>query len=67
LATNNSTNTPELTANGQLIIGNAGNNPSAATLTASTNMVITNAAGAITIATKNLAPQIWGYTWVWGR
>lgn len=36
--------------NGQLIIGNTGNAPSVANLTAGTNIVITNAAGAITIS-----------------
>lgn len=35
--------------NGQLIIGNTGNDPSAATLTAGTGVSITNAAGSITI------------------
>jgi hypothetical protein len=36
--------------NGQLLIGNTGNPPSEATLTAGSNITITNAAGAITIA-----------------
>lgn len=36
-------------ADGQLIIGSSGNTPVAATLTAGTNITITNAAGAITI------------------
>ena len=36
--------------NGQLAIGNTGNDPSAATLTAGTGVTITNGAGAITIA-----------------
>jgi hypothetical protein len=35
---------------GQLFIGSTGNAPSAATLTAGTNITITNAAGAVTIA-----------------
>lgn len=35
--------------NGQLIIGNTGNDPTAATLTAGTGIMITNAAGSITI------------------
>lgn len=36
--------------NGQLAIGNTGNDPTAATLTAGTGVSITNAAGSITIA-----------------
>ncbi len=36
--------------NGQLLIGNTGNNPSPATLTAGTNISIVNAAGSITIS-----------------
>ena len=67
MATNNSTNTPELTTNGQLMIGSTSNNPVAATLTAGTNMTITNGAGTITIATTNIAPQIFGYMNVLGR
>jgi len=39
--------------NGQIPIGNTGNLPRAATLTAGTNVSITNAAGAITIAQTN--------------
>jgi hypothetical protein len=35
---------------GQLIIGSTGNNPSVATITAGTNISVTNGAGAITIA-----------------
>jgi len=52
MATNNSTNTPQLTLNGQLIIGSTGTIPSAATLTAGANITITNAAGSITIASS---------------
>lgn len=50
MATNNATNTPELVSNGQLIIGSAGVNPVAATLTAGVGISITNGAGSITIA-----------------
>jgi len=50
MATNNATNTPQLVSNGQLIIGSAGVNPVAATLTAGTGISITNGAGSITIA-----------------
>lgn len=50
MATNNATNTPELTANGQLFIGSSGVNPAANTLTAGVGITITNGAGTITIA-----------------
>ena len=48
--TNNATNTPRLTTNGQLMIGSTGTTPAAATLTAGSNVTITNGAGTITIA-----------------
>lgn len=46
------TNTPNYLTltNGQLLIGNTGNDPSQATLTAGTNVTITNGAGTITVA-----------------
>ena len=50
MATNNATNTPELTLNGQTFIGSTGLNPVAATLTAGAGISITNGAGSITIA-----------------
>jgi hypothetical protein len=50
MATNNATNTPELTANGQTFIGSTGVNPVAATLTAGVGIAITNGAGSITIS-----------------
>jgi hypothetical protein len=50
MTTNNSTNTPELTLNGQTFIGSTGNNPVAATLTAGVGISITNGAGTITIS-----------------
>ena len=53
MATVNATNTPQLTTNGQLIIGSTGALPVASTLTAGTNISITNGAGSITIAATN--------------
>lgn len=53
MATINATNTPQLTTNGQLMIGSTGANPVAATITAGTNVTVTNAAGSITIAATN--------------
>jgi hypothetical protein len=50
MATNNATNTPELTLNGQTFIGSSGVNPVAATLTAGVGITITNGAGSITIS-----------------
>lgn len=50
MATNNATNTPELTLNGQTFIGSTGVNPVAATLTAGVGITITNGAGSITIS-----------------
>ncbi len=58
MATNNSTNTPVLTVNGQTFIGSAGNNPVAATLTAGTGVTVTNGAGSITISANGTG------TWV---
>lgn len=52
MTTNNSCNQPELTLNGQLLIGHTGANPNAATLTASTGITITNGTGTITIASN---------------
>lgn len=50
MATNNATNTPALTVNGQTFIGSAGVDPVAATLTAGVGINITNGAGSITIS-----------------
>ena len=50
MATNNATNTPQLTANGQTFIGSSGVDPVAATLTAGTGIGIANGAGTITIS-----------------
>ena len=50
MATNNATNTPELTLNGQTFIGSTGVNPVAATLTAGAGISIVNGAGSITIS-----------------
>lgn len=55
MATNNSTNTPQLTVNGQTFIGSAGNNPVAATLTPGTGISVTNGAGSITISSSGSA------------
>lgn len=58
MATNNSTNTPRLTTNGQTFIGSTGNNPVAATLTAGTGISIVNGAGSITISGSGSAGWI---------
>ena len=50
MTTQNVTNQPELTTNGQLLIGSTGANPVAATITAGSNITVTNGAGSITIA-----------------
>jgi hypothetical protein len=50
MPTINSWNTPDLTLNGQLLIGNTGNRPSASTLTAGAGISITNAGGSITVS-----------------
>lgn len=50
MATNNATNTPQLTLNGQTFIGSTAVNPVAATLTAGAGISITNGAGSITIS-----------------
>jgi hypothetical protein len=59
MATNNAWNTPELTTNGQVLIGDTGANPVAATLTAGTNITITNGAGSITIAGSGMSSFTW--------
>lgn len=50
MATINSTNTPQLTTNGQIIVGSTGAFPVATTLTGASGIVITNGAGSITAA-----------------
>lgn len=70
MTTNNSTNQPELTANGQLLIGSVGANPVAATITAGSNITVTNGAGTITIASSGggggvTVAQVYGYTQIW--
>jgi hypothetical protein len=55
MATNNATNTPELTLNGQTFIGSTGVNPVAATLTAGAGISIINGAGSITISSSGSA------------
>lgn len=59
MATNNAWNTPALTTNGQLLIGSTGVNPVAATLTAGTNIAITNGAGSITVAASGAGSFTW--------
>ena len=53
MPTNNSWNSPYLTANGQLLIGSAGNEPVAATITAGSNTTIINGAGSISVNFSN--------------
>ena len=53
MPTNNSWNSPYLTANGQLLIGSAGNPPVAATITAGSNMTIINGTGSISVNFSN--------------
>jgi hypothetical protein len=50
MTTINACNLPQLTANGQLHIGNGSAEPTAATLTAGAGIGITNGAGSITVA-----------------
>lgn len=56
MATVNATQTPQLTTNGQLIIGSTSAVPVAATLTAGAGITVTNGAGSITIAGSTPAP-----------
>lgn len=53
MATMNSAGFPKTTANGQLIIGSTAGAPLGATLTASTNITITEGAGTVTVALTN--------------
>lgn len=59
MATNNAINSPQLTSNGQLLIGGSGTNGAAATLTAGTGISITNGAGSITIASNGVGSLVW--------
>lgn len=60
MATNNSVNSPQLTSNGQLVIGSgSATNGVAATLTQGTGISITNGAGTITIASSGVGSLIW--------
>lgn len=47
--TNNAWNTPNLTTNGQILIGSTGARPSATTITGDSDIAITNGAGSITV------------------
>jgi hypothetical protein len=58
MATNNSTNTPNLVADGQLIIGSGSGRPGASTLTAGTGVSIENASQSITITASD------SYSWI---
>lgn len=49
MATNNSWNTPDITTNGQILIGSTGSRPSAAVITGDSNIAITNGSGSITV------------------
>lgn len=50
MTTNNAVNQPSLTADGQLMIGSSAGGPLAGTITAGTNITVTNANNSITIA-----------------
>ena len=48
--TNNSVNNSGVSTNGQILIGSTGAAPVASTITAGSNITVTNGAGSITIA-----------------
>lgn len=52
MTTLNAIGTPQLTTNGQLIIGHTSNSPAVGTLTAGQGITVTNGAGSITIASN---------------
>lgn len=53
MPTINTWNTPDLTTNGQILIGKTGNRPVAATISSTANtLTVTNGAGTIDVATK---------------
>jgi hypothetical protein len=54
------TKSPQMTVNGQLIIGRTGLSPTVATLTAGAGISITNGAGSITIANAGSGPS-WNF------
>ena len=60
MVTQNSSNQPELTTNGELLIGSTGLRPVAAQLTAGSNITITPGAGSITIAAIGDNPVVVG-------
>lgn len=59
MATNNATNTGNLTLNGQLNIGSTGFNAVPGTITAGTGVTVTNGAGTITIASTGGTGLVW--------
>lgn len=58
MTTNNMWNTPDLTTNGQVLIGSSSGRPSAATLTASTNVTVNNSAGSIEVQTSPISDWV---------
>lgn len=71
MTTINATNTPQLTTNGQLIIGSTGAFPVAATITAGSGITVTNGAGSVTIAAtgggSGNAATAFAYALLFGR
>lgn len=65
MVTRNSWNTPDLTTNGQILIGNTGNRPSAGNLTSTgTRLTVTNGAGTINVDTPAVLQTDTGWgTW----
>lgn len=59
MTTNNASNQPSLTANGQVIIGGSGANGAAATITAGTGINVSNGPGTITISSTGVGSLIW--------
>lgn len=62
MATNNATNNDQLTTNGQLLIGSTGATPVVSTITAGSNITVTNGAGSISIAAT--AGAAGALTWI---
>lgn len=62
MATNNAINNSQLTTNGQLLIGSTGATPVVSTITAGSNITVTNGAGSISIAAT--AGAAGALTWI---